>query len=76
MSRPSTPLTLDEHGGSRFADLPTAQTAARAGFVFDLKSALRALLETGELTIRDGQLVPTAPLELPPHDPRLLPPAA
>ena len=58
MPRKSPPITIDEIPGDQYADLESAQSAAKSLLADNLASVIRGLLERGVLVMVDGKIVP------------------
>lgn len=56
--RTSPPITIAEYPGTQHADLATAQRAALPRLADNLASVIRDLLESGDLVIVDGKVIP------------------
>jgi hypothetical protein len=59
MPRRTPPPLLVENSGDMFADLATAQNAARSATAHDLARTLRGLLAAGRLVNHNGKIIPS-----------------
>lgn len=51
-------ITIEERSGDQCPDLEAAQQAALSEMAPSLADMLRRMIESGELEIKDGQIVP------------------
>ena len=58
MSKSKASLVLDEFSGDKYPDLMAAQRLALPAFVNCLEPIIRELLDSGDLVILDGRIIP------------------
>ena len=56
--RNSSPMEISEISGDEFPSFEVAIKAARLALAADFAGIIRSMIETGELVIKDGRIIP------------------